>query len=96
MSVKEYEKYHDVDHFAFQKYIESIGFKISKKIFVYNYNQIQADSTYNNYKIRIYYNHYTFFSGIIYIGTFILNDLTTFQTYFKKEMRSIKLKQILE
>ena len=64
--------------------IESIGFK-------YKYG-------YYNYKeFRISFNHkyYIFYNGSVFDDNIPLNDLELIEKYFKKELRSYKLKALL-
>ena len=66
-------------------YIESIGFKITEKKFLYKYKHCTICIWQNIYDI---YN-FGWNRGISY------NDLTQLEKVFKKELRSIKLKKIL-
>ncbi len=70
----------------FIKYIESIGFK--EFMFV--------TYEYKNFKIDAWGFNYEFHHNNLYIGRFKFNDLTPIEKYFKKELRSIKLKRILQ
>ena len=73
----------------FVKYIKSIGFKTMG----YNYYQ------YKEFRINIYsYDpaDYDFWNDDEWINIKSLNDLTIFDKYCKKEIRSNKLKKILE
>ena len=87
MNKEEFRKFHGVDFLNFQKYLESIGFK---RFGLYVY-------TYNEYTINIYakYCRYEFINGTKLVGRYPLNILTAIDKYFKKELRSIKLKQLL-
>ena len=68
----------------FKKYIKSIGF--DEDILYYYYKQ---------YSIYFLSNHYNFHNGFGW-EAYDLNDLRPIQEHFKKELRSIKLKQILK
>ena len=68
----------------FKKYIESIGFKYDS----YSY-------LYKNYQIDLYNNYYNFYNGLNWWWYKDYDDLTDLETIFKKELRSIKLKQLL-
>ena len=69
----------------FINYIKSIGFK---KIGIYY--------VYKEYKIVLYNNYYyNFYNGSEWFSDIDYNDLTPFKV-FKKELRSIKLKELLE
>ena len=68
----------------FKKVILSIGFiKIIGVIY-----------RYKDYSIHFFGDTYHFFNGLECIGLHNYNDLTPFKV-FKKELRSIKLKQLL-
>ena len=68
----------------FEKYIESIGFK-----------QINAYYYYNDHRIKLHYNWYDFYNGSKWFEYYDLNDLRLIENYFKKELRTFKLKKIL-
>ena len=69
----------------FIKYIESIGFEeIDSNYYVYKYCDID-----------LYEDIYVFHNGYEWFYDIDLNDLTLLEKYFKKELRSIKLKQLL-
>ena len=67
----------------FKQFIESIGFK-REGLFYY----------YKSYRIDLY-NYYHFYNGSEWIFNIPLNDIRPFDMYFKKELRSIKLKELL-
>ena len=67
----------------FKKIIESIGFEYAHRI-----------QEYKKYIIKLYNNCYYFYNGSEWFRI-DLNDLTPFNKYFKRELRSIKLKKIL-
>ena len=67
----------------FKKYIESIGFK---------YFGCYYD--YKEYRIDLYEYCYYFYNGSDWDMKNI-DDLTPFNKYFKQELRSIKLKELL-
>ena len=66
----------------FKKFIESIGFKKEGWYYVYK-----------EFRIKLYPDYYTFYNGSKWVGCEI-DDLTPIENYFKKELRSIKLKQL--
>ena len=68
----------------FKKFIKSIGFKFDG--LYYDYKQ---------YSIFVYNRNYYFYNGSGCI-TYVLDDLTPLEKEFKKELRSIKLNQILK
>ena len=68
----------------FEKLIKSIGFKYDG----YSY-------LYKEYIIDLYDDHYKFYIFTEFTGRYEYNDLSPFDEYFKKELRRIKLKQIL-
>ena len=68
----------------FKKYIESIGFKHNDRLFKYK-----------EYRIDLYRYSYGFYNGFEWSILLDLNDLTLFEKEFKKELRFIKLKNIL-
>ena len=75
--------------YKFIKLIESIGFEfddfyISSSI--YNYN---------NFRIDLYDTYYAFHNGFEWFLCKPFNDLEPINNYFKNEIRSIKLKNIL-
>ena len=72
----------------FIKFIESIGFKYNKHKDYYDYKE------YGIYLLQNNYNYYVFYNGSGCI-TYVLDDLTPLEKYFKNELRSIKLKNIL-
>ena len=88
MNKEEFRKFHRVDFLNFQKYLESIGFK---RFGLYVY-------TYNEYTINIYakYCRYDFYNGSKWVVCIEFYDLTPLKNEFKKELRSLKLKQILK
>ena len=69
----------------FKNYIKSIGFEYNDAI-VYDYKK---------YRIDLYQYIYDFYNGSEWVYDIDLNDLTLLEKYFKKELRSIKLKQLL-
>ena len=78
----------------FIKYIESIGFKLLyryPKILLYEYGKHNID-LYEDY--YYYYTRFPF-EGACDIGEYNFNNLRPFETNFKKELRSIKLKKLL-
>ena len=68
----------------FKKYIESIGFKHNDRLFKYK-----------EYRIDLYRYSYGFYNGYVWINKYEFTDLTLFEKEFKKELRFIKLKNIL-
>ncbi len=66
----------------FIKYIESIGFEGGSYYFY----------SYKDFKISLYYDHYTFWNGSYWIDDIPFNDLKP----LLKLIRSIKLKSILK
>ena len=72
----------------FEKLIRSIGFK---------YDTIGCYYIYKEFVLYLYDNNYDLHTGNYWIsGPNDLNNLTPIQEYFKKKLRSIKLKQILK
>ena len=71
----------------FKKFIESIGFK-------YNYDSYLYD--YKEFKIDLWYKKYDFYDGYKWIEYIPYNDLRPIEMYFKRELRSIKIKKILK
>ena len=69
----------------FIKYIKSIGFIHSHNT-VYNYE---------NFTIHIYKIYYDFYDGSHSTLFIQYNDLNLLEKYFKRELRSIKLKELL-
>ena len=67
----------------FEKFIESIGFKYN----VYSY-------LYKEYIIDLYEYTYEFYNGSGWVG-YDYNDLSPLEKEFKKELRSVKLKELL-
>ena len=67
----------------FKKLIESIGFEYNG----FNY-------VYEECGVSLYSKCYNFFNSYRWVD-YEYNDLTPLKEYFKKELRSIKLKQIL-
>ena len=72
----------------FKKFIESIGFEYDGYNYIYNGCE-------NCYEIDLYNNCYDFYNGYKWLGLHAYNNLTPFENYFKKKLRSIKLKKIL-
>ena len=91
MNFEEYKKQCILNRIIFKKYIKSIGFKKTSK----GYNGYE----YNNYTIYLYDVYYNF--RFSYNNCFLgsdrndYKDLRFFETHFKKELRSIKLKKLL-
>ena len=74
----------------FKKLIESIGFKSNVfHIYQKDYNGVKS------YSINLYNDCYHFFYGSEWIIDIPLNNLTPIEKYFKRELRSIKLKGLL-
>ena len=70
----------------FTKYIKSLGFEIING-FLYNYKE---------FRILLYREFYTCYNGSEMIADCIdYNDLSPIEKYLKKELRRIKLKQLL-
>ena len=67
--------------------ISSIGFTFSCKYFDFRYE-------YKEFKIDLYDDHYKFYNGSGCV-TYVLDYLTPLEKEFKKELRSIKLKELL-
>ena len=74
-----------MNYIEFKKFIESIGFKYNSHNIFYEYKIFKID--------LFFIDHYEFWSGSKWIN-YNYNDLTPFKV-FKKELRSIKLKNIL-
>ncbi len=72
------------NHYEFIKLIESIGFRSNGVLFVYK-----------NFIISIG-DIYHFWNGFVWILNYQYSDLKPIEKYFKKELRSIKLKQLLK
>ena len=73
---------------VFIKLIESIGFKNHKRSILYTYNHV---------RIYVHVNRYTLYNSDGSTRFNIpLSDLKHIEDNFKKELRSIKLKKILE
>ena len=70
----------------FKQFIESIGFKFNSHNIFYEYKE---------FKIYLRPNYYDLFDGSIWTYCIKLNDLKPLEKYFKRELRSIKLKKIL-
>ena len=68
-------------------FIKSIGFKSIKFNSYYNYKE---------YGIYLLQNNYNIYNGSKWFISTDYNDLITIENYFKGELRSIKLKQILK
>ena len=68
----------------FVKFIQSIGFK---------YNGLSY--RYKNYDMYLHVELYKIYNHSGCIGGFEYNELGPIKYYFKKELRSIKLKQLL-
>ena len=72
----------------FIKYIESIGFEMNKfPLLGYSYK---------NYIIDLHTYTYDFNNDFGWFGRIDFDDLRLLENEFKKELRSIKLKAILE
>ena len=71
----------------FKQFIESIGFKFNSHNIFYEYKE---------YRICLYTGCYHFHDGSEWIVDIPLNNLRSIENYFKQELRSIKLKQILK
>ena len=71
----------------FKKIIESIGFETNDRNYVYIYKKIRID--------LFFIDHYDFFNGSEWTLCIPFNDLTQLEKYFKKELRSFKLKGLL-
>ena len=69
------------------KFIDSIGFL---------YNSITYEFDYKEFRIDIWGEHYNFYNSSEWLYGFDLDDLKPIDNYFKKELRTIKLKRILE
>ena len=69
----------------FIKLIESIGFKY--------YGLETMD--YKDFLIGLYDNYYTFYFDYNFGGKYYYTDLEPINYHFKKELRTIKLKQLL-
>ena len=73
----------------FIKYIRSIGFKYSGK-------GHKADIYYyKEYKLLTIDYYYKFKNVSTGMGWYTMDHLVPFETYFKKELRTIKLKALL-
>ena len=75
----------------FKKYIESIGFKYIAQVYT-----TDTHYRYKNYQIDLYNNNYNFYNRSGWALNISLNNLKPLQKEFKNELRSIKLKKILE
>lgn len=89
MSIEEFEKYRE----GFLKYIESIGF--TKTSFGDNGFSNYIKHEYLDYIIFVYPGYYNFDDGTLICDGIYFNNLKPLQPYFKKELRSIKLKELL-
>ncbi len=69
--------------------VKSIGFNCVKNESDKNYY------TYKDYDIDLYEDFYDFYDGTKWIWDLEYDDLEKFEECFKKELRSIKLKQLL-
>ena len=83
MNYIKYIEYNEVVFYEFKRYIESIGFKRNGIYYVYK-----------EYRLYLLSNYYNFNNGSLWVQDIDLNDLRPFKV-FKKELRSIKLKQLL-
>ena len=83
----------------FINYINSIGFEFDKVGSLYltfdKYLYIGNSLKLKRYSIDIVDDHYYLNTEYQWIGGYELDDLTPFKV-FKKELRSIKLKQLLK
>ena len=71
----------------FKIFIKCIGFKSDTSVFYY---------VYKDYKINLFEdNSYNLFKGSEWIGFEYCNNMEILERYFKKELRSFKLKQLL-
>ena len=70
----------------FLKYITSIGFKYHDYDLIYECG---------DYKVSIWGEYYNIYNGYEWIRRNNYNDLNPIEKYLKKELRSIKLKQLL-
>ena len=68
----------------FKKIIETIGFEYDTIGYYYEYKE---------YCIVLYKDQYSFYNGSKWI--YNITDLIPFEKEFKREIRSIKLKQLL-
>ena len=85
MSLDVFIKYHGLNELNFRMYIESIGFKHNGWDYYH----------YKKYSISLYTSHYIFSNNSECIYNIKLDDLTPLEKVFKKELRSIKLKELL-
>ena len=75
--------------------ISSIGFTFSCKYFDFRYEYKEYFRyLYKEFKIDLYDDHYEFYNGSNW-NKYALNDLTPLKKEFEREIRSFKLKQIL-
>ena len=65
----------------FKKYIKCIGFDDFYR--------------YKKYRINLYIDHYHFYNGSEWSEDISFNDLTPFENNMIKELRTIKLKELL-
>ena len=72
----------------FIKYIVSIGFKSADRF----YNEY----IYKEFKIHLWKVNYDFYNGLESITYIPYTDLTPIKEHFKKELRAIKLKELLK
>ena len=79
------KSYQSVHLLGFKNYIKSIGF-----------NGAYGGYIYKEYSLYLHADHYSFFDGIDMITFIDYNDLTILEKFFKKELRSIKLKKLLK
>ena len=80
----------------FIKFIESIGFEYNEQYDIYKYKKYNGVDhlDYPIYIIDLYDDHYKFYNGSGCV-TYVLDYLTPLEKEFKKELRSIKLKELL-
>ena len=80
----------------FKNYIEYIGFKFKFTVYYYGNKEYNGVDYYQWQKceIKLYDSNYGFNNGFI-SSEHEYNDLKPLEKEFKKELRSIKLKQLL-
>ena len=78
-----------MNNIEFKKYIKSFGFEYAVSL-----NNIERYE-YKHYIIDLNLDHYDFYNGLNWWWYKDYNDLTDLETIFKKELRSVKLKELL-
>ncbi len=79
----------------FKEIIKSIGFVESNPKFEQGGRNKRILYEYKEFEIYMYYTDYNFFDGYIW-QNYKLDDLNHLKNTFKKELRAIKLKELLK